>query len=897
MELIFIIIGIFIVITICLPWVQFSQLSELRRRVEELEQHVLWGAEVPSSDQSLVQEESIPAKKPYFEEASIAEQEEDEFKGFENEVWGDAVDESLLDTANDPTPSSSPRISMDQTEDVVKSTFEQNMATKAPVWIGALSLICAAFFLVKYSIEAGLLGPAVRVTLGGLFGAGLLVAGQFVLKRPNIANAQRIAQGLIGAGLVALYGSVYAATHLHGLLPSLMGFGGMTFITGIAVVASLRHGQPIAVFGIIGGLLTPALLGSDNPDAITLFTYLFVLFSGVFIVLVRQGWWKLAIISLLGSFAWSSLWIITSYAPGDASTLILFAMGLTAVILSATGRRIAKGAVTEEESSPLHSLNGIAVVGGLGTIVWLGFDVSMASFDWAMIGLLSLALMALAYFDPKTYEKPLFVKMAATLGVLLFWLHDASFADALPILSGVIVLYVGVTAVIMRYVTDPRFWAIAQALSVLALYLISFTQLDMPYNISWGSVCLSIAGLAIYQASDLRKKYQASPIIQDQLVAIYALTASAFISIGLTTELPWSYAPLAIAGQIMATAWIYKKTSIDALQKIILLLAFVFIGMSYKQISLFLGMGLSSLFGDTLSTHEIKRLILDMPIIQLGGASILMYLAYWFTPRQESILNERLVKVLFVTATGLALGLGYYIFRELVHDGTGTIFENTLGFIERGVLTAVIGIAGIGVCYVSENRKIPSLLKWGNRLFAVAMFRIVYFDMILYNPYTSSSQFVGDMVVFNGLTLTYGFGALMAGWMAYKYKAWEKRYGIIALACLFAFTTLTVRQYFHGGVIEHGNVSSAELYSYSVMWLIIGVGLLTSGIRFQNKTLRMASLGFMLLTVCKVFLVDAAELEGLLRVASFLGLGVSLIGLSTFYTKFVFSREGQHTDP
>ncbi len=47
----------------------------------------------------------------------------------------------------------------------------------------------------------------------------------------------------------------------------------------------------------------------------------------------------------------------------------------------------------------------------------------------------------------------------------------------------------------------------------------------------------------------------------------------------------------------------------------------------------------------------------------------------------------------------------------------------------------------------------------------------------------------------------------------------------------------------------------------------------------------------MFLTVGKVFMIDAAELEGLLRVFSFLGLGGSLIGLSYFYHKFVFDRE------
>lgn len=61
--------------------------------------------------------------------------------------------------------------------------------------------------------------------------------------------------------------------------------------------------------------------------------------------------------------------------------------------------------------------------------------------------------------------------------------------------------------------------------------------------------------------------------------------------------------------------------------------------------------------------------------------------------------------------------------------------------------------------------------------------------------------------------------------------------------------------------------------------------------------LRVASLAVMILTVSKVFLYDASELEGLYRVFSFLGLGVSLLGLSWFYTRFVFTTKEETSNP
>jgi uncharacterized membrane protein len=49
----------------------------------------------------------------------------------------------------------------------------------------------------------------------------------------------------------------------------------------------------------------------------------------------------------------------------------------------------------------------------------------------------------------------------------------------------------------------------------------------------------------------------------------------------------------------------------------------------------------------------------------------------------------------------------------------------------------------------------------------------------------------------------------------------------------------------------------------------------------------MVALGFLVLTVLKVFLYDLSALSGFYRVLSFLGLGVALILVSLVYQRFV----------
>jgi uncharacterized membrane protein len=114
---------------------------------------------------------------------------------------------------------------------------------------------------------------------------------------------------------------------------------------------------------------------------------------------------------------------------------------------------------------------------------------------------------------------------------------------------------------------------------------------------------------------------------------------------------------------------------------------------------------------------------------------------------------------------------------------------------------------------------------------------------------------------------------------------------VLSLVLGFAFVTLELRQWFHGSRLDLGGVINAETYSYSVGWILYGVALLAAGIVTGGAALRYASLAVIVLAVGKVFIVDTSALTGLYRVASFLGLGISLLAIGYAYQRFVFRRE------
>ena len=82
-----------------------------------------------------------------------------------------------------------------------------------------------------------------------------------------------------------------------------------------------------------------------------------------------------------------------------------------------------------------------------------------------------------------------------------------------------------------------------------------------------------------------------------------------------------------------------------------------------------------------------------------------------------------------------------------------------------------------------------------------------------------------------------------------------------------------VRHAYQGEYLDSWYMIDAENWTYSAVWLVFGILLLTAGIFLRSTMVRAASGLVIALVVFKVFLFDMAALTGVLRAASFLGLG------------------------
>src|SRR5690606_653554 len=104
--------------------------------------------------------------------------------------------------------------------------------------------------------------------------------------------------------------------------------------------------------------------------------------------------------------------------------------------------------------------------------------------------------------------------------------------------------------------------------------------------------------------------------------------------------------------------------------------------------------------------------------------------------------------------------------------------------------------------------------------------------------------------------------------------------------------SVMIRHYWQRTISLEPPVLEAELYTYSVVWLLLAVAAMLGGAwRFGQACYR-AGMLLLLLVVAKLFLVDMAGLQGLLRVASFLGMGLGLLGVAYLHKRL---RGGSHT--
>ena len=109
---------------------------------------------------------------------------------------------------------------------------------------------------------------------------------------------------------------------------------------------------------------------------------------------------------------------------------------------------------------------------------------------------------------------------------------------------------------------------------------------------------------------------------------------------------------------------------------------------------------------------------------------------------------------------------------------------------------------------------------------------------------------------------------------------------------LFLLLNIEIADFYATGptIMFRFGATVAQDLTYTIGWLIFGMALLAGGIYVGSRPGRIAAVALIAVTTFKCFLYDLGSLEGLHRVASFVGLAISLALVSLALQKYVLSK-------
>ncbi len=799
-------------------------------------------------------------------------------------------------------------------EGLTRENLESYLGARWPVWVGGVALALGGVFLVRYSIEAGLLGPGTRLTLAVLFGLVLAAAGEFIRRRgmPNMPQAYSHAMipgALTAAAAVTLMGAAYAAYGIYGFIGPTTAFGLLALVSFATIALSLLHGQALAGLGLLGSMVTPALVATDHPYAPGLFTFLAISWAAVNAASRKPRWTVVPMLANIGIGFWTIAYTlgVDMFDPlPPALTLIVMLAG-TIFFWPGAGYG-AKRAVKPGWPALLNRPPKKITLSAAITTVFSAFAFllvpTQASIDPLFASAAVIAVLA-AFGASRTYAVwPALIAAAGAVGIISMtaftWLD---YIAPTPI--------VGSNSPILTFTHEIATFLLLGAIFTLlgAAFLRKFRATETEFSILW-SVLMSGVPVTLGFISFLNF----GTFSRDWTHGIYGL-ALGFVLIGLADwlfrtspkkedRIDWP-ANLAVAGSFAAlTLSLHTLTNGIVTTILVSALGFAYLMAgrvkNWPALPWMMAAATLIVFGriawqptiigpNSLGTTPFFNALLP----GYGIPTLLAIIAAFLLRNSPDFRVRNIMQALASLAALMTIAV---LVRHAMNGGVLDSRTPTLG--EQSIYTLVtIGFSGV---LMTLDLKSPSpVFRWGSMLAgAIATLNVLSLHVFALNPFFSGER-TGSWPFLNLLLIGYLLPALAYGLVAYLARTRRPPPYVAMLAVAgavlgFLWATLSVRRFFQGEYIPSWKgFLEAETYAYSVTWLLIGVGLLVLGSRLNAKSLRLASAVLVLVAVVKVFLIDMSNLEGILRALSFIGLGGVLIGIGLFYQRILVNKGGK----
>lgn len=925
MELIIVLLGLGLLLGAVLGWVSFFKIQTLQRQVSDLQRSLhsvifrLENLHLPASeidDLSNSQNASIAGSSERLDSTPDvpvqANAKAGITKSLEN-VWTGEPPAS----SSDITPVSIPPAASLNKEPAGPSLFSR-LRDQWMIWLGGLSIGLSGIFMVRYSIEQGLLGPMARVLLSLL--AGLILHGVAEWGRRRSTGQFQALAALAGGASIIMYAALAASLNLYDLFPPTFVFIALIVVSLGTMALAVLHGPVLAILGILSAYIIPALVSTGSGNALSVLLYSIIITAASLLLMryVYRPWLWAGM--LAGSLGWWLLTLDSYEALGYrgyylAALLYLFlALPRWDWLLSKPSSQSVEASIeaafepspqSPPQSSSKYSLQGFLALikvkrpefpnhlsetpGTLSLIILIlavGLTISSESrvasaiYQWTpFFGILLVAAGS---------RHDLLKLAALSLGVqLLAWLSlGLSSYDGLR-LVGIIgpgqfdflifaawmaFLFTALSLKNLKVSPDRNFWcAMAVASPLLWLSLSYLLVTDLSESIYWGAASVALGVFYLLLAAWRLRLDKVQPLARDEVeqdyFAVWLILAGHFAySLAVAIMIREAGLTLALSAQILSIAWLIHRYNPPQL------------GLFLKLVLAVVVMRLT--LNPWLLTYPAD---VHWSFWTYGGATVFAALSAW---RLRD--NEKLGKWLELASLHLLVLTLWAETRYYLYDGD--IFRQQFDLVEFSINTALW--ASLALVYylrhkVSQNLK-PLYLLASKILMAMglASYLIV---LSLLNPFWTGDA-ISQTPIFNILLLSYGLPVVISVLLYLYYdQAMKSKIGVFVALSAFVFINIEIKHLWSGMLSVNASTSNGELYTYTIIWLVLAIACLLAGsIRYGANVYR-AGFGLMMVVIGKIFLFDMADLEGLLRVASFMGLGLSLLGLAYLYQRFNLS--------
>lgn len=880
--------------------------------------------------------------------------------------------------------------------------LEEWLGVRGIALLGALTLVVAGIYFFRYSVEHGLITPAMRVILGVVVGLVCIGASE----RPLRARHPLLANFIAGAGVAILYLASWSSGALYELVPRPAAFALMGVTTAACCALAVRHkALSIAMIGLLGGFITPISLSTGQDRPLALFGYLLLLDVALLAVAQRTRWGVLALLSVLGTFVYQVGWVMGRMGAERAwlGVAIVAMFALVFALASLLSERKARaegrepsgleGLVTKATQAlaillpflfPLFfAAHGDLRIDLLPTLVlvtaltlgaggvslatrayWLQVAAAAAGgvtllvhvlaaqrepLGWLFAGV-ALAVMVAHY---AVVERWAFLqRSAARVGpgegaatsdgrtegfgflpshAFVLFVAAALFAQllgadrVLPAAGTVTVLLVLLGATRVASVGALHFVGALVAplatLTMVVMHVAQGQQAGGPSELLWLALCLvpvvASQGGALGGPPASRRWLDHGAGLATVVFAAHLV----FLSHAVPAT-PWLYAFAAVSALVLVSLPLARSGVGAYLGPVVLMLAAHAVAVGSRTSSFD---GSASWLGCLVAIAASATVL---PMLVLGerargsaglyrGAALAMPLFFpAILEAYRSIFGDTTDGIPAVIA-GVIVILSLASAKRLAPaavriSAIAWPAAAALGFITVAIPLQLenewvtVGWALMGAALLALFRRVDHA---GLKYFALLHFAVVGVRLLM-NPYILEYHPVSAWPFLNWLAYTYlvpvaaalaGFASLRdieiarrrpieVSLMPKSVALFANGLGVLAVALGFAWINLTIIDAFapDGPLEIEFDRRPARDLTLSLAWALYGAVLLGIGMWRKSTALRGLSLGLVMLTIAKVFLVDLGNLQDLYRVASLVGLAISLIVISLAYRRFVF---------